>query len=126
MDRWWNVYSSWFGKAAVSNTDIPWDSWQSYQKVNVDGQPYAVVGTRLYSKHAVDRMQPSGNRYPSGHSIEQAGGDYGRSVAPTYVEYVIRSTTGVFQPSTGNYIHTSGSLSVVLNSRGFVVTVMTK
>lgn len=34
-------------------------------------------------------MQPSGNRY--GHAITQAGDDYGRSVAPQYVEDVINS-----------------------------------
>lgn len=66
-------------KGAVK-TIIPWGKWSDYEKVTMNGQEYAKVGDRLYSRHAVDRMQPSGNRY--GSSITQAGGDYGRSVAP--------------------------------------------
>ena len=34
-----------------------WGSWIDYPKVVVDGREYAKVGERLYSRHAVDRMQ---------------------------------------------------------------------
>jgi hypothetical protein len=68
-------------------------------------------------------MQPSGNRY--GSSITQAGGDYGRSVAPQYVEDVIKSTKPVLQ-ANGNLSYTSGSLQVITNPQGAVVTIITK
>ena len=69
------------GKAAQgTGSKIPWSSWNSYEKTVVNGQEYAKVEGRLYSHHAVDRMQPSGNKH--GSVITQAGGDSGRSVAP--------------------------------------------
>ncbi|WP_196598984.1 hypothetical protein [Pectinatus frisingensis] len=106
---------------------IPWNSWTDYEKVTItingEVQTYAKVGDRLYSKHAVDRMQPSGNRY--GSSITQAGGDYGRSVAPEYIEQVIKEVKPVLQEN-GNLSYTSGSLQVITNQQGAVVTIITK
>lgn len=47
-------------------------------KVTANGQEYAQVGNRLYTRHAVERMQPSGNRYGGDSYIIQAGNkDYG-------------------------------------------------
>ncbi|GAB6086705.1 hypothetical protein [Alkaliphilus crotonatoxidans] len=89
----------------------------------MNDEEYAKVGDRLYSKHAVDRMQPSGNRY--GSQITLAGGDYGRSVAPQYVEDVLNSTAPIIQ-SNGNLSYTSGSLRVITNPEGAVVTIITK
>ena len=105
------------------NNKVFWGSWSDYKKVKVNGQTYAKVGDRLYSKHAVDRMQPSGKRY--GSPITQAGGDYGRSVSPTFVESVIRNTRPVLQQN-GNLSYTSGSLQVITNKQGAVVTIITK
>ena len=106
---------------------ILWANWNDYEKVTVtrDGveQTYAKIGDRLYSKHAVDRMQPSGNRY--GRRIEQASGDYGRSVAPQYIEDVLNSTIPMPQEN-GNLSFTSGSLQVITNTQGNVVTIITK
>ena len=104
---------------------LPWDSWQTYEKVNRNGQEYAKIGNRLYSEHAVNRMQPSGNRF--GPNIYQGlnGKDYGRSIAPQYVEEVINSTEAVFQPETGNFVHTLGTVKVIVNSEGAVVTIIT-
>ena len=107
----------------AESTSVRWDSWQNYEKVIVNGHQCAVVGDRLYSKHAVDRMQPSGNRF--GPNIYQAGGDYGRSIAPNYVEDVIKSSTRVYQPETGNYVYSSGTVKVIVNPEGVVVTIMT-
>jgi hypothetical protein len=58
--------------------------------------------------------------------IRQAGGgyDYGRGVAPQFVEDAIASSRGVLQPN-GNISHTSGSLQVILNPDGAVVTIIT-
>ncbi|WP_196601649.1 hypothetical protein [Pectinatus frisingensis] len=68
-------------------------------------------------------MQPSGNRY--GSSITQAGGDYGRSVAPEYIEQVIKEVKPVLQEN-GNLSYTPGSLQVITNQQGTVVTIITK
>ncbi|MEU5726133.1 RHS repeat-associated core domain-containing protein, partial [Micromonospora sp. NPDC047738] len=116
-----------------------WTTWLNYPKVYADGQWYAQIDGRLYSRHAVDRMQPSGLRYSPRPGpdeggltggmpqIRQTGGsyDYGRGVPPTYVEYVIRNTTGVPQDN-GNISHTSGTLTVIVSPEGRVVTVITK
>jgi RHS repeat-associated protein len=107
----------------------PWGSWNDYKKVvvKIDGKErtYAQVGNRLYSKHAVDRMQPSGFKHPNGQATTQAGGDYGRSVAPQYVEDVLNSIKPVIQEN-GNLKFVGGSLEVVTNPQGAVVTIMTK
>ncbi|WP_410514400.1 RHS repeat-associated core domain-containing protein [Paenibacillus sp. BR2-3] len=112
-------------EAAVKKTEkkIFWGSWDEYNKVNSNGKTYAKVGDRLYSKHAVDRMQPSGNRY--GSQIVQAGGDYGRSVSPTYVEEVLNSVKPVIQQN-GNRSYVSGTLNIITNEWGNVVTIITK
>jgi RHS repeat-associated protein len=112
---------------------IPWGSWDDYPKVIVNGEEYAQVGGRLYSHHAVDRMQPSGMRFSGAGTgstggmpeIRQTGGnyDFGRSVAPRYVEDVIAGSRGVVQDN-GNISHTLGSLQVILNPEGAVVTIM--
>ncbi|MBQ4516647.1 MAG: minor capsid protein [Clostridia bacterium] len=107
------------------NEHIIWDSWENYEKVFYNGQTYAKVGSRLYSKHAVERMQPSGKRYTVGDAIKQAGGVEGRSVSPIYVEEVIK----VVQPEvqlSGNLSYVSGSLEVITNQQGCVVTIMIK
>ncbi len=112
------------GIAQKGMSKIPWDSWRNYEKVTQNGQVYAKVGNRLYSEHAVDRMQPSGNRF--GPNITQGyGTDYGRSIAPQYVEDIINSTKGIFQPETGNYVHHFGTVKVVVNQQGAVVTIIT-
>ena len=105
------------------NSKPMWDSWQNCDKITQNGQVYAKIGNRLYTKHAVDRMQPSGNRF--GVNIEQAGGDHGRSVAPQFIEDVIASSKPDYQPINDTYRHVSGSLKVILNSKGAVVTVIT-
>ena len=104
---------------------IPWNSWQGYEKETFNGREYAKVGKRLYSKHAVDRMQPSGKRYKIGDAILQVGGVDGRSIAPQFVEDVIRSSKPVYQQKTGNYEYVLGMVKVITNPQGCVVTIMT-
>ncbi|WP_094605347.1 hypothetical protein SPSIL_002490 [Sporomusa silvacetica DSM 10669] len=116
----------------ASREKIPWGSWNDYEKVimEVDGkhQTYAKVGDRLYSRHAVDRMQPSGFRYreEGAEPIRQAGGsyDYGRSVSPEYVEIVLKNATPV--PSQGLLSYRFGDLEIITNDIGAVVTIMYK
>ena len=122
-----------FNKDGISE-GILWGSWDDYEKVIVNDQEYAAVGGRLYSHHAVDRMQPSGMRCssnavggPVGASriMDVSQTDYGRGVAPQYVENVIGSTKPMLQDN-GNLIYDAGGLNVVTNSEGSVVTIMTK
>jgi RHS repeat-associated protein len=133
-----------FNPSALQNfkpEEIIWTSWEEYPKVTIGGEEYAVIGSRLFTRHAVDRMQPSGYRssayqgngggstggYPQ---VQQAGGkpneyDYGRSVPPKYIEDTIAASAGVKQPN-GNIAHQAGSVTVILSPRGAVVTVMTE
>jgi len=105
-----------------------WDSWNNYEKVTVNGKTYARVGDTLYSHHAVDRLQPSGMRYssygkPAGSAIYQAGGVQGRSIAPGYVNYVLDSSSPLYQAKSGNFLYKNGNIQVVTNKYGMVVTV---
>jgi RHS repeat-associated protein len=97
---------------------ILWESWQNYPKVTRGGRTYARVGDRLYTRHAVDRLQPSGLGAPPG----QVGP--GRSISPTFVEDVIRTgqKTTVTVDGVERTIHTSGSVKVVTEG-DIVITV---
>ncbi|MEU4789735.1 hypothetical protein AB0F95_08515 [Micromonospora tulbaghiae] len=125
------------GTAGTPN--LPWTSWNNYTKMTAaNGQEYALIGGRLYSRHAVDRMQPSWLRFNArpgpdeGGSVggmpqlRQTGGsyDYGRGVSPNWVEYVIRNSPGVPQDN-GNLSHVLGTLQVIVSPEGRVVTVIT-
>ena len=121
------------------NTDnnIIWGSWDDYSHISIDGKEYAVVGDRYYTPHAVGRMQPSGMRYSS----ESAGGrvsssriidthfnEYGRSISPNYVEYVINNGKQASSPVDDiiRTVHSLGSVDVVTEQGGkFVITVIT-
>ena len=111
-------------KGEPGTNAILWDSWQNYPKIEMDGHRYAKVGDRPYSKHAVDRMQPSGNRF--GPNIYQGinGSNYGRSIAPQYVEYIIATTKSQPQDN-GNLSYQSGTIQIITNQQGAVVTIMT-
>ena len=106
-----------------------WTSWQNYEKVHINGQTYAKIGDRLYSRHAVNRMYPSGNRFtterPREGTVDFFTKTEGRSISPSFVEEVITSTIGVYQPKTGNFHHTSDSVRVHVNKIGAVVTILT-
>lgn len=112
-------------KDKSNETEKPlWDSWDNYEKVYQNGQEYAKVGDRLYSQHAVERMQPSGDRYNSGGRFTYNGTE-GRSVAPQYVEDAIKTSKPEVQEN-GNISHKSGSLNVITNKDGAVVTIVHK
>ena len=101
---------------------IPWLSWEQYPRVTIDGQEYARVGHRLYTRHAVERTYPSG----LGTAV---GGVRGRSVAPSYIEEVLTSAHTTRMPVTGprgeaRVSHVSGSLEVITEG-DIVITVIT-
>ena len=110
---------------SAGNGKTEWNSWQNYEKITANGQQYAKVGNRLYSKHAVERMQPSGKRYTVGDAIKQVGGVEGRSVSPQFVEDVINSTIPTIQVN-GNLSYVSGTIQVITNQQGYVVTIITR
>lgn len=90
--------------------------------VTQGGREYAQVGDRLYTRHAVDRMQPSGLGAPAGASGP------GRSVSPNYVEDVLGSTKG--SPVKGpngepRLSYTSGTVQVITENN-IVITVITR
>ncbi|GAB3700275.1 hypothetical protein [Mariniluteicoccus flavus] len=110
------------GVAANGGERLLWTSWQNYPKVTQGGREYAQIGDRLYSHHAVDRLQPSGLGAPAGAT------GAGRSVSPNFVEDVLGSTKGV--PVKGpngeaRLSFTSGTVQVITED-SIVITVITR
>ena len=106
-------------KAADAAEKIPWGFWGDYAKVTVDGRTYAKVGNRLYTRHAVDRMAPSGLG-------RAAGGSKGRSISPNLMEDVITTGQRTDDQVDGvtRSIFRSGSVEVVTeNADQTVITV---
>ncbi|MGN6040081.1 DUF637 domain-containing protein [Serratia marcescens] len=100
-----------------SETKLPWDSWQNYPKKTVDGRQYARIGDRLYSQHAVDRMQPTSLGSPAG-TIGP-----GKTISPNIVEHVIK--TGITETSISNgiqrTIYRAGDIGVVTENNGNII-----
>lgn len=93
-----------------------WGYWDEYPKEYCNGQEYAVINGRLYSQHACERLVPS--------SMRQAGAlAGGRGIPPSYVEDAINYGTSIDQ-GNGTTMYISGSLKVVVNEIGAVVTIM--
>jgi hypothetical protein len=105
-------------KASKGGGKQLWSSWDNYAKVTRGGREYAQVGDRLYTRHAVNRMQPSGLGAPAG----ELGA--GRSISPNFIEDVIStgSARKVTVDGVERTIHTSGSVQVVTEG-DIVVTV---
>jgi hypothetical protein len=99
-----------------------WTSWQNYPKVTQGGRDYAQIGDRLYTRHAVDRLQPSGHGAPAGAT------GAGRSISSNVVEDVLTSARGV--PVKGpngeaGLSFTSGTVQVITEDN-IVITVITR
>lgn len=103
---------------AIAANKPQWRSWGEYEKVTVGGREYARIGDRLYTRHAVDRLQPSGLGTPAG-----GGPGPGRSISPTFVEDVIQNGTTQTQVVNGveRTVHTSGTVQIVTEQGGRVV-----
>jgi hypothetical protein len=103
--------------AAKGGQQLLWTSWRNYPKVTEAGTQYAQIGERLWTQHAVDRMQPGGLGAPAG----QIGA--GRSIAPNFVEDVIRigDTTQAIVNGVTRTMHTSGTVQVVTEQGGRIV-----
>ncbi|MGY0195949.1 DUF637 domain-containing protein [Leptothrix sp. BB-4] len=109
-------------RGSAFGTNIVWGSWKDYPKVTSNGGQYAQVGDRLYSQHAVDRMQPSGLGIPVGADAP------GRNISPNIVDYVIRTgerTVTTTAEGIQRTVHWSGNVGVVTENGGkIVVTVL--
>lgn len=109
------------GGSSRAGSKLLWTSWKNYPKVIVDNREYAQIGNRLYSQHAVDRMQPSGLGAPAG----SVGA--GRNISPNIVEYVIKngiSNTQVVN-DVARTVYSSGDVSIITENAGkIIVTVL--
>lgn len=122
-----------------------WGRWEDYPHVTLDEREYAQIGNRLYTRHAVDRMHPSGyawaeprvapgvqggGRGTGGQGqIRVSGRDYGRGVSPENVEHVIASGSRTRIGDRRTSIQ-SGSVEVITesyrnNQDGIVITIIT-
>ncbi|WP_296318502.1 hypothetical protein [Gilliamella sp.] len=100
---------------------LDWNSWDYYEKVTVNGRVYAKIGDRLYSRHAVDRMLPSGLGSPAGTVSS------GRNISSNIVEYVIKNgaKTNSIVNGVERTVHRSGDVGVVTEGNGkFVLTIL--
>ena len=97
--------------------ELLWTSWRNYPKTTLDGREYAQIGDRLYTRHAVDRMQPSGLGAPAG----QIGP--GRSISPNFIEEAIQNGTIETQIVNGveRTIYYSGNVQVATEQVGRIV-----
>ena len=86
-------------------------------KKTIDGKQYALIGNRLYSKHAVDRMQPSWLGFPVG----TVGA--GRNISPNIVEHTIQNGTKTSSMVNGvkRTVYWSGDVGVVTERNSKVV-----
>ena len=87
-----------------------WGFWADYPKVTFEGRPYAVIGERLYTEHAVARTHPSGRRR-GGSAFDLAA----RSISPNNIEYVILNGQKKLVSHKGELRteHTAGDVMVV-------------
>ncbi|MEL6478868.1 MAG: hypothetical protein AAFR17_16175 [Pseudomonadota bacterium] len=109
------------GQGTNGRERLLWGSWNDYPKETINGREYARIGDRYYSRHAVDRMQPSGLGAPAG-----ADGP-GRNVTPNMVEHVVRNGTPRTQTVDGvvRTVHRSGNVSVVTEDGGrTIITIL--
>jgi hypothetical protein len=103
---------------AKSSNSLRWDSWANYTKTSIKGRVYAKVGDRLYTRHAVDRMQPGGLGKAAGSNKP------GKSVSPNLVEEVIKTGTkrSVFtDKGVMRTIFSSGSVEIVTEMRESII-----
>lgn len=100
-----------------------WTSWDQCSKVEFNKRLYAKIGDRLYTRHAIDMMQPSGLGFSAGAE------KIGRSCAPGFIEHVIKhgKKSVVDYKGVERSIYLSGTTQVVTELNGkIIITVITK
>jgi hypothetical protein len=110
------------GVKEAESDGLLWTSWANYPKVTVNGREYAQVGDRLYTRHAIDRLQPSGLGAPAGAT------GAGRSVPPSIVDDILSTTKGTKVTGPHGEVrmsYVSGSVQVITED-DIVITVITR
>lgn len=94
---------------------LPWNSWAQYPKTLLNGQEYAKIGERLYTRHAIDHMMPRGLNI--GAAVE------GRGMSPTFVEDVIQRGTQSVEATDGieRTVYSLGTAKVITEQGGRLV-----
>ncbi len=109
-------------RAAGSGPRSLWTSWGQYPKVQHAGREYALVGDRLYARHAVDRLQPSGLGAPAGAT------GAGRSISPRFIDHLLDTVpprTVTTPQGAIREIYESGGVRIVTED-DIVITVITR
>lgn len=109
-------------RAAGTGPRALWTSWSQYPKVQHAGREYALVGDRLYARHAVDRLQPSGLGAPAG-----AVGA-GRSISPRFIDDLldtVKPSTVTTPSGAVREVYESGGVRIVTED-DIVITVITR
>lgn len=109
-------------RAAGAGPRTVWTSWAQYPKVQHAGREYALVGDRLYARHAVDRLQPSGLGAPAGAT------GAGRSISPRFVDHLldtVKPSTVTTPQGAIRQIYQSGGVRIVTEDN-IVITVITR
>lgn len=110
--------------SAKNVANVRWGTWTDLPRVTVNGTEYAKIGGRRYTRHAVDRMTPTGFG-------TAAGGTTGRGVPTMVVEATIKSGDLVKTQTMVNgavrQTWRMGTVEVVTeSSKEVVITVMRK
>jgi hypothetical protein len=95
-----------------------WSSWGNYKKTIVDGREYASIGDRFYTRHAVDRMQPSSLGSPAG----QIGA--GRNISPGMVGSIIKENKFRIETAPNGInrtIYSGGDFEIVTEQAGKII-----
>ncbi|MFW7381047.1 MAG: pre-toxin TG domain-containing protein [Oligoflexus sp.] len=102
--------------------NVKWGTWSDLPKVSSNGTDYAKIGDRRYTRHAVDRMTPTG--YGTA-----AGGTAGRGVPTMVVEATLKNGQKVnSQVMSNGVVRETWRMDTVQvvteNNRELVITVM--
>ncbi len=144
-----------------------WGTWEDYPKVVgsykkiEDGKEviksanYAVIDGRMYSGHAIARMQPSGQRYdievkegpaprPTSSAVSKKRAEkaayismpgiqhfdgkemrISRSLAPTWVEHILKNVEPIIEEN-GDRVYISDRVHIVESKEGHIVSILNK
>jgi hypothetical protein len=113
----------------ASTGSLWWGFWHDYPKVMYNGREYAQIGTRLYTRHAVERFLPSGRRTIANVPVAEGEGgghmfhEKARSIPPNYVELAIVNgfRTYTVANQEARTIHTLGDIEVVTSRDDHIV-----
>lgn len=123
---------------------LPWEQWDDYEKVIVNGKEYAKIGDKfLYTEHMVNEFIPSGFQK---HTYRKFGSDTSRGLSPTYINDILTTglkdgrtvkvtpgdprfssliDRGIIQKSFKYDVYCNGSVDVLVDQNNIIVTAIT-